>query len=138
MFASRDEVRRVYLEVWRKLRTGEILQPLEAIIAEVIEAHPEYHAALDNGDETTQRDYTPEQGIGNPFLHMGMHIALREQAAADRPPGVREVHRRLVAERGQHAAEHAMMECLGETLWRAERERRPPDEAAFLECLEKL
>ena len=69
---------------------------------------------------------------------MGMHIALREQAAIDRPAGIGEVYRRLVAARGQLEAEHAMMECLGKALWSAQREGREPDQAAYLECLQKL
>jgi hypothetical protein len=30
------------------------------------------------------------------------------------------------------------MECLGESLWQAQRDNRLPDEDAYLECLRKL
>lgn len=138
MFQSRDETRRVYLAVWLKIKQQQLLEPMEALIAEVIEIHPEYHALLDDGDKATAADFSPEQGLTNPFLHMGMHIALREQAAGDRPAGVQALYRKLCASKGQHQAEHAMMECLGEALWNAQRSGAEPDQASYLDCLEKL
>ena len=138
MFESRDEVRQVYLEVWQKMQRQELLEPMQAMIAEVIEIHPEYHALLDNEDETRQQEFTPDQGQTNPFLHMGMHIALREQAATDRPAGIKAIYQKLVSSKGQHQAEHAMMECLGQALWNAQRSNQAPDENAYLDCLQKL
>ena len=138
MFQSRDEVRQVYLGVWHKIQQKLVLEPMEALIADVIEIHPEYHALLAAGDDIKQQDFTPEQGQTNPFLHMGMHITLREQAGTDRPPGIRAIHQKLVSKQGAHEAEHAMIECLGETLWNAQRSNQPPDEAAYLDCLKKL
>ena len=138
MYQSRDEVRQVYLDVWRKLQQNGLLEPMEAIIAEVIEIHPEYHSLLEQTEDIRQQEFTPEQGQTNPFLHMGMHIALREQAGADRPPGIRATYHRLVASRGQHEAEHAMMECLGQSLWSAQRNGVAPDENEYLDCLKKL
>ena len=115
-----------------------LLEPMEALIAEVIEIHPEYHALLAGDSEIVEHDFTPEDGRTNPFLHMGMHIALREQAGADRPPGVKSIYRQLTAQRGRHDAEHAMMECLGGALWTAQRSQQSPDEDAYLGCLKKL
>jgi len=37
-----------------------------------------------------------------------------------------------------HAAEHAMIECLGEALWQAQRSGRAPDEAAYLAALHRI
>ncbi len=138
MFQSRDEVRQVYLNVWHKMQQQQLLEPMEALIADVIEAHPEYHALLADSAEIKQQEFTPEQGQTNPFLHMGMHIALREQAGADRPAGIKSIYQRLLAAQGQHEAEHAMMECLGQVLWNAQRGAQLPDEAEYLDCLRKL
>ena len=138
MFQDRDQVRQMYLDVWQKLQQKKLLEPLEALIAEVIELHPEYHALLAADAEIKQREFTPDDGQTNPFLHMGMHIALREQAGADRPAGIRSVYDKLARAHGQHDAEHAMMECLGQALWRAQRNNQPPDENDYLECLKKL
>ena len=138
MFQSRDEVRQVYLGVWNKIQQKLVLEPMEALIADVIEIHPEYHALLATSDDIKQQEFTPEQGQTNPFLHMGMHITLREQAGTDRPPGISAIHQKLVSKKGAHEAEHVMIECLGQTLWNAQRNNQPPDEAAYLDCLKKL
>ena len=138
MFQSRDQIRQVYLDVWQKLSSGTLLEPMEALIAEIIELHPEYHALLNGGEDIKAMDFSLEGGQTNPFLHMGMHIALREQVGSDRPAGVRAIHSRLSATHGQHQAEHAMIECLGQVMWQAQRDQALPDEAAYLECLKKL
>ncbi len=138
MFGSRDDIRQVYLNVWHKMQQQQLLEPMEALIADVIEFHPEYHDWLNDTDEIKQQEFTPEQGQTNPFLHMGMHIALREQAGTDRPAGIKSIYQGLVAAKGQHQAEHAMMECLGQALWSAQRNNQSPDESDYLDCLKKL
>lgn len=109
---------------------------LETIIADVIRLHPEYHRLLEDAGKTLDKDWLPEGGETNPFLHMGMHIAIREQLSIDRPAGIKAAYGALLAHRGDaHAAEHEMLECLGETLWRAQRENKLPDEQAYLACI---
>ncbi|HET7203029.1 MAG TPA: DUF1841 family protein [Steroidobacteraceae bacterium] len=133
---SRSSLRRMYAEAWRKHRASLPVEPVEDQIIRVVELHPEYAGVLEAGDEALERDYTPEDGRTNPFLHMGLHLAIREQVATDRPAGIAEVHAALVRRLGDlHAAEHAMIDCLGEALWQAQRSGRPPDEAAYLEAL---
>lgn len=136
---DRNQLRRYYVESWRKARQGLPLEPLERMIAEVVADHPEYHALLDNEDAAVTREFSAEAGEGNPFMHMGMHIALREQVATNRPPGVRAIHRRLSrALDSPLEAEHAMMECLGEVMWMAQRNGGAPDEAHYLQALRTL
>ena len=136
---SRDELRRVYVEAWRKRRAGLPVEPLEAQVADVIALHPEYHAALERGDAALERDYTPAGGQSNPFLHMGLHLAVRDQIATDRPAGIREAFASLAARSGsEHEAEHRIIECLAEAMWDAQRSGRPPDEAGYLQCVLRL
>ncbi|MDQ2069462.1 DUF1841 family protein [Natronospira bacteriovora] len=131
--ANRDQIRQMFLRTWARARSGEALQDLERIIADVIEEHPEYHALLEQGPDSVAREWTPDSGEENPFLHMGMHITIREQIAADRPPGLREAHRTLVQRRGSvMGAEHEIMEILGRILWDAQRQGLPPDEQAYV------
>jgi len=133
---DRRALRQVFLVAWRKHRERGALAPLEKIIADVIGDHPEYQRLLENEDRALEHDYPAESGISNPFLHMGMHIALREQLAARRPAGVNELHQALLTQLGDaHEAEHWMLECLGETLWRAQRNGTAPDEALYLQGL---
>jgi hypothetical protein len=136
---DRDAMRRVFVDAWRKANDGGALQPLERVLAEVVAEHPEYHGFLVETDGGIGRDFPPELGETNPFLHMGLHISIREQLAVDRPPGVVGLYRRLLPRAGDaHEAEHRIMECLGRSLWEAQREGRMPDEAAYLDCLRAL
>ena len=136
---NRDQLRLMYVETWRKHREGLPLQPLEAQLADVIAVHPEYHALLADPEASQTAEFGPDSGTGNPFLHMGMHMALREQVATDRPAGIAALHRRLSQKLNDpHAAEHAMMECLGAALWNAQRAGVEPDEGEYLGCLRSL
>ena len=136
---SRDQLRAVYIDAWRKRRAGLPMEPLEMQVADVIELHPEYHASLAAGGEVVDRDYTPEGGQSNPFLHMGLHLAVRDQLATDRPPGIRRAFEDVVRRMGDsHEAEHRMIDCLAETLWEAQRSGLPPDEQTYLERVRRL
>lgn len=135
--SSRTDTRQMFFDVWRKLHNGEPLSALEEVVAAVIHLHPEYQGLFEaDPSASLDRDWRPEGGKTNPFLHMGMHIAVREQLSIDRPPGVRSAYAALLRHKGDpHAAEHAMLECLAEILWLAQRENRLPDEQAYLACL---
>jgi len=136
---NRDQMRRMYLEAWRKFSARQPLEPLEAQLAAVIAEHPEYVQWLEAGDVALGAEFTPEGGRENPFLHMGLHLAIREQVATNRPAGIAEVHKKLAERLGSpHEAEHAMLEPLAETLWDAQRQGRMPDEQAYLERLRRL
>lgn len=135
--SDRGELRRMYRTAWRKRLDGVPLSPLEVQIADVIELHPEYREAVSSGD--IDRNYTPEEGQTNPFLHMGLHLGLREQVATDRPAGIAAIHRTLCERLGNaHDAEHRMIDCLAETLWEAQSSNQPPDEKRYLEKLRRL
>lgn len=136
--SGRSDLRQYYVSAWQRYRQGLPLEPLQAQVAAVVQEHPEYHALLEREDALT-RDFQPDLGEANPFLHMGMHLGLREQVATDRPKGIRRLHERLSARRGNaHEAEHAMMECLGMALWEAQRTGRFQDEDAYRDCLTRL
>lgn len=133
---DRGELRRMYADAWQKQLAAAPLTPLEAQIVAVIAEHPEYHAAL-AGD--LAQDYSVEGGATNPFLHMGLHLGIREQVATDRPAGIAAVYRRLAARLGDtHSAEHRMLDCLAEALWEAQRRHCAPDEAVYLRRLQVL
>jgi len=137
---DRDSMRRFFLDAWRKARDdGAQIEPLEEQIASVVRAHPEYHTLLDDPDAALSRDFLPESGATNPFLHLSLHLAILEQVTTDRPPGIRTVYHHFVAAEGNpHQAEHRIMDCLAQALWEAQRSGRPPDESAYMECLQRL
>lgn len=133
---SRDQVRELFFEAWRKYRGGEPIAGMETLVVEVALAHPEYHAILDDPDRYRDRDYLPELGETNPFLHMSLHLALEEQLSIDQPAGVAARFALLLARLGdRHAAVHEAIECLAEMVWRSQRDAARPDPAAYLDCL---
>jgi len=135
---TRDQSRQFLFETWRKYRAGEPLTGLEGIALEHILKHPEYHPVLAAPERHQDREYPPELGETNPFLHLMMHVALSEQRSIDQPAGIRQRFDALAERLGDiHAAEHETLDCLGEMIWRAQRDGAPPDAAAYLDCLER-
>ncbi len=111
---------------------------LEQIAAGIIALHPEHHALLEAPEANLDRDWHPEAGSANPFLHLSLHLAIAEQLSIDQPPGIRAQYERIrLARGGEHPAQHAVLECLGEVLWSAQRHGTAPDAALYLACLER-
>lgn len=134
---DRSELRQMYSDAWQKHCDNSPMSPLEAQIASVIESHPEYHADV-TGDDL-DRDYTPDGGRSNPYLHMGLHLGIREQVSTNRPAGIAKIHRTLISKTGDaHLAEHQMIECLAEALWEAQSQGGAPDEQKYLARLQRL
>jgi hypothetical protein len=140
MFSQdRDSLRRYLTAAWAKASAAEPLEPLEQQIAGLVREHPEYQALLAEPATAIGREFVPEAGQTNPFLHLGLHLALLEQVATDRPAGIRDLYQALMRRSGDaHAVEHMAMECLAQALWEAQCGQRPPDEAAYVECLTHL
>ena len=135
---SRDQVRQFFFDVWRKYRDKAPLTGLEPVAVDVVLAHPEYREAIEHPERYAGRDYSPEAGESNPFLHLSLHLAIEEQLSIDQPPGIRAEFERITRTRGdRHEALHAVLECLGETVWKAQRDAAAPDAAGYLECLRK-
>lgn len=136
--SERDQLRKFYCDSWNKHLQQQPLIPLEQQIVAVVKEHPEYQALLESEEASVNADYLPEMGDSNPFLHMGMHLGLREQISTDRPPGISELYQRLVTLKGIHDAEHAMMECLAEAIWEAQQNQTAPDDILYMDCLGKI
>lgn len=136
---TRDEARQFLFATWRKRVAGELLTPLEDLTAQLIEKHPEYHDLLAQPEHHLEKDYTPESGATNPFLHLMMHLTMEEQISIDQPPGIRAHYQRFTAHyQSEHDAQHKMMECLGEMLWQAQRNGTGPDVNIYFSCLDKI
>ena len=136
---DRGETRAVFFRAWDTHRAGRPLAGVEKLIVQVALRHPEYHALLDAPEAARERDYFPESGEANPFLHLGMHIAIEEQLSIDQPPGIRDYYQKLLSRHpDEHTVQHRMMECLGEMLWQASRQAAAPQAAIYLDCLRRL
>jgi hypothetical protein len=135
---TRDQVRQFFFDAWRKHRKREVLAGLDHVAIGVMLLHPEYHPVMDDPERYLDREYQPDAGATNPFLHMSMHLAIEEQLSIDQPPGIKAEFARIAAKLGdRHAACHEVMECLAEMIWRSQRDGVPPDAPAYLECLKR-
>ncbi len=135
---SQHDVRRFFCEAHRKERERLPLDPMEALAADWITQHPEYHDDLADLDAALARVYEVEAGRSNPFLHLSMHLSITEQVAIDQPTGIKQAFGLLAARLGSaHEAQHQVMECLGEMIWTSQRSGLPPDGQHYLDCVRR-
>lgn len=135
---DRNKLRQMYIDAWQRFRAGQPLEPVQAQVAAVIQAHPEYQPLMERPDAVLDAEFPPELGQSNPFLHMGLHLAVRDQLATDRPAGIRQAYQRIAAAAdSEHGAEHVVLECLAEFLWRSHQPGAQPDEREYLESVLK-
>ncbi|HIB97847.1 MAG TPA: DUF1841 family protein [Candidatus Thioglobus sp.] len=130
---DRTEQRKFLANAWQKFLGKKILDPLESQLTQVIEIHPEYHSLIQN----VESDYFPEQGEVNPFLHINLHLSLREQLSINQPHGIKEIYQKIVNSTGDsHEAEHKMMDCIAEMIFSSQKNKLPMDHQAYIRCLE--
>lgn len=135
---SQADVRRFFCSVYAKARTGQALEAIEIIASQWIEEHPEYHADLADAEAALAKMYDVEAGKTNPFLHLSMHLSISEQCSIDQPHGIRQAVELLTARRNSlHDAHHETMDCLGRMVWESQRAGRPPDGAAYIDCVQR-
>lgn len=134
---SRDQVRQFFFGVWEKYRSKQFLEGAETLALETILAHPEYHTLMDQPDRYLGKDYLPEFGETNPFLHLSMHLAIAEQLSIDQPPGIKERYEMLLKKHGDSmSAQHEIMDCLGEMIWQAQRQAAAYNPNIYFDCLD--
>ena len=140
MFGNdRDQLRMQYFKAWQQHLNNQPLDPLQRQIVAVLLDHPEYQKMLQN-EKGLGAEFSPELGQNNPFMHMGFHLAIRDQIHTDRPQGIHSAYQRILSQTGGdiHEAEHLLLDCLAESLWKAQRDQQPPDELAYLQCVKNL
>jgi hypothetical protein len=134
---TREQVRDFFVGAWRKHRNQEVLSALETIAAGIVLEHPEYHDLLASVD-VLAREFPPENGQTNPFLHLSLHLAIEEQISIDQPHGIRAAFEVLCRQRGgHHFAMHELLDCLGETMFQALRDGTPPDRGAYIDSVRR-
>ena len=135
---NRSQAREFLFDLWEKHRAGATLTPLESMALAIVLEHPEYHGHLEDRERYLDRDWRPEGGETNPFLHLQMHLAIEEQVSIDQPPGIRAAVDALARKRGaMHEARHDVMDCLAEVIWNAQRHGAAFDNEAYLECVRR-
>ena len=76
---SQDDVRRFFCQVYAKQQAHALIDPLETLAGEWVALHPEYWEALADEANARTLQFSGEDGQGNPFLHLSMHLSISEQ-----------------------------------------------------------
>ena len=135
---SQADVRRFFCGVYNKARAGQALEAIELLASQWIAEHPEFHAQLADVDQALATMHEADPDRVNPFLHLSMHLSISEQCSSDQPRGIRQAVELLTARRGDlHAAHHGVMDCLGRMVFESQRAGRPPDGAAYIDCVQR-
>ena len=136
MFSQDRKKQREFLaNSWQKYTRNKPLEPLEQQLVSIIEIHPEYHNLISNIDS----EYFPEQGEANPFLHINLHLALREQLSINQPKEVKEVYQKLIDHyKDAHVVEHLMMECIAEMIYTSQKNNTNMNQDNYLNCITSL
>lgn len=138
MLASRKEIREQFATLWDKAKSGVALDSGETRIVGVIRDHPEYQPLIEAMPSISDADFSPGSDSENPFLHLGLHIAVREQIALNRPSGVRDAFKQLANRHDRHTAEHAVMQCLAEALWKSQTDGTALDVESYVSKVDEL
>ncbi len=134
---TREQVRRFFCDAWKKHLERLPLVGAEVTAADIAARHPEYHGLLADAETAVDQEWTPETGQMNPFLHLSLHLAIHEQVSIDHPPGIRAAYDSLRVRMDPHDAEHVLLECLGETIWAAQRNGQPMDALAYVDAVRR-
>ncbi len=136
---TRLELRKLYFDSWYKHLNKQLLTDLEIQIVRVIEYHPEYQSFLSNL-YNLDKDFPPELGETNPFLHMSLHLALIEQVITNRPQGISDIYHALCKAHlnDEHTVHHKMMNYLAESIWSAQKNSTVADQEVYLSQLRNL
>jgi hypothetical protein len=129
---DRTQQRQFLANAWQKFLDKEVLDPLETQLTQVIEMHPEYHALINN----IELNYFPEQGEVNPFLHINLHLSLKEQLSINQPLGIQQYYQKILNKvKDPHEVEHRMMDCIAEMIFSSQKNNTPMDHQAYIRCL---
>jgi hypothetical protein len=136
---DRNALRKLYFDAWQNHKSQKALEPLEQQLVHLILQHPEYHRIFDQPELYLDRDYLPEFGETNPFLHLSLHLAILEQVSTNRPVGISDIYAQLLHRLGDpNSVEHQMIDILGAALWEVQRTGKPFNESHYLDQLRKL
>ena len=131
--STTQDTRPLFFSSWQKYKKNQPLTQLEQQIVDVIIDHPDYQPLFEQSVNAL------EQQRENPFLHLGLHLAIRDQIALNKPIGIAAIYQTLYQQhQNAHHVEHLMMEPLAACLWASQREKRLPDDITYLKACKEL
>jgi hypothetical protein len=134
---SQADVRRFFCGVYAQAQTSVPLEPMEMLVSQWIDEHPEHHAELADVDAALARMHQVNPNKDSAFLHLSMHLSISEQCSIDQPRGIRQAVELLTHKLNSlHDAHHQAMECLGRMVYESQKAGRMPDGEAYIACVQ--
>lgn len=135
-FENINESRAMFFTTWDRYQKNQPLSEMEAQLIDVMMMHPEYHCLFDNPEasETLLQSFDE-----NPFLHLGLHLGIRDQIRMNNPAELSTIYQQLLKKTADHhAVEHQMMEQLAFYLWEIQKKQQMIDIRTYVEACRKL
>ena len=141
---NKEQLRNTYQIAWDKHKKNQVaklnlenqITALEQQIIDITILHPEYHSIFEKNPDST---YNIKHHPTNPFLHFGLHLAIREQMQLNLPHGITNIYNKLcLQEQSIHQAEHKMLEVLEQHLFNAQFNPQNINEIYYIQHLTKL
>lgn len=133
---SPKDMRSFFYSSWDKYKQKQRLSTLEQQLVSIILDHPEYHCIFDDPSqsETLLNSFTE-----NPFLHLAMHLTIRDQITLKKPPEVSTIFHKLQQKHGDsHIVEHLLMEPLARYLIQLQQSTTPPSITDYVSACQEL
>ncbi len=138
MFNNVRDARKNFFVTYEKMQQGGALTDLEKQLAELIAMHPEYNKYFSD-EKYLDYSFDPRLETANPFMHISMHQAVREQLSTDRPQGIVAIFADLIAKFGDaHEVEHRIAEQLAQMMHDIMQNGQPYEDSEYLRRLKKL
>jgi hypothetical protein len=124
--------------IWEMVMAGAEMEGDEAIVAEILKQHPKYFDIWEQASTLSPEEETLPDGA-NPFAHVAIHQIVENQIADHAPPQTVETLEALM-QTGltRHEAIHAIGRIVSDEIFEIMRDKRPFDEAGYLEALRNL
>jgi len=126
-----------YFRLWERVQSHEpLISPEEALAAEVMKAHPEFHEIWNSPELYKGREFNGS-AEENPFLHVAMHVVIEAQLRTGEPPIVREyAQERLNLGIDAHEVAHELAKTFVAQLFKALRSGKLFDHERYTKALE--
>lgn len=138
--ADPKKLREIFFQSWQKHLQGAPLMPMESLIVDVIQAHPEYWPLFENSDHFQSYENEKFALDQNPFFHLSCHLVIREQVIMDKPTGIRALYEKSCAKtQDPIATEHKLIPALTQILTEQfDPQNHEANEALYLDNVRKI
>ena len=138
---DRAQNRKLFHMLWERAQNDDFagLDDEQRRIAEALKLHAdEYHNVFEFSDVVPDREFDPQKGEVNPFLHISIHAAVQAQLEAKDPIEVLQFYNAMRKKKcSHHDALHLILTILAPLMFRTMKSLMPFDNNRYLSLLKK-